>query len=309
MDTPSSTVSVEMADSNFYVYLCAAKPLPPKPKQQRTIAQQQHDASNQPQRRATEPSTEHGADSEAWAAEMVNFQQQYALQLVEGQTLAEPSSVTGVVTARRQHGTVMFLELGAEKQRVQLVVEPDQSSAIRSLLWPGCVAVAQGQPGRTRRGELSVFVSQIDILKLQPTPFAVERLVQLVLDAVVSVEQAARAMRCESAAVDALVQLSNEQRALRHEATLMALLLQGKSMKRIRHRPRRLLRHESQLLENLETKMRCIEPEMVPTPDKLPEFADLDPASNVPQQALDAARQQYIDTKKKPQIVWMLAQV
>jgi lysyl-tRNA synthetase class 2 len=75
-----------------------------------------------------------------------------------GETLDQELRVAGRVMARREMGKLTFLDLVDRSGRIQLVAEGKVDVDL------GDVVGATGKPGRSRRGEPSLFTSQVELL-------------------------------------------------------------------------------------------------------------------------------------------------
>src|ERR687887_2832117 len=75
-----------------------------------------------------------------------------------GQTLESRHRVAGRVMARREMGRLSFLDLVDRSGRIQLIAEQKVDFDL------GDIAGAGGKPGRSRRGEPSLFVDELELL-------------------------------------------------------------------------------------------------------------------------------------------------
>src|ERR671931_181532 len=75
-----------------------------------------------------------------------------------GQTLESRHRVAGRVMARREMGRLSFLDLVDRSGRIQLIAEQKVDFDL------GDIAGAAGKPGRSRRGEPSLFVDELELL-------------------------------------------------------------------------------------------------------------------------------------------------
>jgi lysyl-tRNA synthetase class 2 len=82
-----------------------------------------------------------------------------------GETLDEEHRVAGRVMARREMGKLTFLDLADRSARIQLISEPKADVDL------GDVVGVTGKPGRSRRGEPSLFVSALELLGKIRRPF------------------------------------------------------------------------------------------------------------------------------------------
>src|SRR6266545_1692801 len=85
-----------------------------------------------------------------------------AEQLEPGQEAEEKRRLAGRVMARREHGKLVFLDLIDRSGRIQLLCTADRTGAVELNL--GDVAGATGSPARTRRGEPSLAVDELELL-------------------------------------------------------------------------------------------------------------------------------------------------
>ena len=133
-----------------------------------------------------------------------------ALASDEGQP-APTVSVAGRVTARRDHGSSLFLDLRDETGRVQVYLRKqtlgdERYALLRDGLDLGDFLAARGELGRTKMGERTVFAAEAELLtKSQAVPpkewFGVSdvetRYRQRYVDLLANAESAAR-FRCRS---------------------------------------------------------------------------------------------------------------
>ena len=91
-------------------------------------------------------------------------------EAVEAGTEAESSRrVAGRVMARRDMGKLVFLDLVDRSGRIQLFCSGEAAAAgANSSL--GDIVGAEGRPGKTRRGEPSLFVSSLELLSRNRSP-------------------------------------------------------------------------------------------------------------------------------------------
>jgi lysyl-tRNA synthetase, class II len=82
--------------------------------------------------------------------------------LEPGQEAQEERRIAGRVLARRGHGKLVFLDLVDRSGRVQLLVEEGRAGPVDLDL--GDVVGAVGKPARTRRGEPSLAVDELQLL-------------------------------------------------------------------------------------------------------------------------------------------------
>jgi lysyl-tRNA synthetase, class II len=85
-----------------------------------------------------------------------------AERLEAGQESDEKHRVAGRVMARRGHGQLTFLDLVDRSGRIQLLVEEGRAGAADVDL--GDIVGASGAPTRTRRGEPSLAVDELELL-------------------------------------------------------------------------------------------------------------------------------------------------
>src|ERR1700745_481851 len=79
-----------------------------------------------------------------------------------GATLDEEHRVAGRVMARREMGKLTFLDLVDRSGRLQLIVEGKADVDL------GDVVGVSGKPGRSRRGEASLFGGGVELLAKKP---------------------------------------------------------------------------------------------------------------------------------------------
>ena len=79
-----------------------------------------------------------------------------------GQTLDDEHVVAGRVLARRDLGKLVFLDLVDRSGRIQLLVQPEQLGVVDVDL--GDIVGVRGAPMRTKRGEPSISVTELQLL-------------------------------------------------------------------------------------------------------------------------------------------------
>jgi lysyl-tRNA synthetase class 2 len=85
-----------------------------------------------------------------------------AEQLEQGAEATEPRRLAGRVMARRGHGKLVFLDLVDRSGRIQLLCDASRAGEIDVDL--GDIVGATGKPARTRRGEPSLAVDELQLL-------------------------------------------------------------------------------------------------------------------------------------------------
>jgi len=93
-----------------------------------------------------------------------------AERLSPGEEAGETRRVAGRVMARRGHGKLTFVDLVDRSGRLQLVCAEDRCGPVDPSL--GDIVGASGHPSRTRRGEPSLAVEELEVLAptRQPLP-------------------------------------------------------------------------------------------------------------------------------------------
>ena len=87
----------------------------------------------------------------------------------QGTEADESRRVAGRVMARRDMGKLVFLDLVDRSGRIQLFLSGDAAAAGADVHL-GDVVGAEGKPGKTRRGEPSLFVSALEVLARNRSP-------------------------------------------------------------------------------------------------------------------------------------------
>ena len=85
-----------------------------------------------------------------------------AERLEPGEEASETRRVAGRVLARRGHGKLVFLDLVDRSGRIQLLCDESRSGPVDLDL--GDIVGAAGKPARTRRGEPSLAVDELELL-------------------------------------------------------------------------------------------------------------------------------------------------
>jgi len=226
------------------------------------------------------------------------------------------------VTSRREHGVALvFLDLTAGSERLQVVVRPAEcDAACRGMLplltRPGSSVRVEGHPGRSKRGEPSLFASVLELVRVPPEPAAILWAARLVACGAASCEEAAAALRCTAEALASVAHACEEEaadeegRGAQHEVRRLAAALGG--ARNARPRAQRFSAADLGTLGALAAAHLewATQPEgALAPPECVP--AHLDPERGLPV-GLPAAeaglRLQYLRRKKVPQLRWMLHQ-
>ena len=91
-----------------------------------------------------------------------------AERLEAGQEAPERRRVAGRVLGRRGHGKLVFLDLVDRSGKIQLLCSADRSGAVDLNL--GDIVGASGFPARTKRGEPSLAVEELEVLARTARP-------------------------------------------------------------------------------------------------------------------------------------------
>ena len=244
------------------------------------------------------------------------------------------------VRARREHGRrLVFLDLedleegaagGAAEAaggraeapdappaaaRIQAVLDardapagerPGRWAALSQLCSAGSVVAAAGVPGRSKRGEPSLYVSSLRLVRVQPDPSSVLRLLRAVSEGHMGSSEAAGALQCED--VDALLLLAEEHpEAARAQAVQITRRLSGKAAGWTRERRQKVRREDRELLEAY-AERAAQWPIRAVGPGVRLDLGPVDPSLNLPNRE-DLRRRRYVEERKRPQIEWLVAQV
>src|SRR6266498_5211849 len=87
-----------------------------------------------------------------------------AEQLEPGAEGGEPRRVAGRVMARRDMGKLVFLDLVDRSGKIQLLVGEDRMGTASVDLDLGDIVGANGIPAKTKRGEPSLAVTELELL-------------------------------------------------------------------------------------------------------------------------------------------------
>src|SRR5215216_7710361 len=85
-----------------------------------------------------------------------------AEQLEPGEEAGEPRRVAGRVMARRDMGKLVFLDLVDRSGKIQLLVAEDRAGPVDLAL--GDIVGVTGAPAKTKRGEPSLAVTELELL-------------------------------------------------------------------------------------------------------------------------------------------------
>ena len=127
----------------------------------------------------------------------------------------ETLELSGLIVARRAAGKALhFLDVAVDGdgERFQAIVcsadmapaSPVLAPRLQLTTRPGSTVLARGCAGRSRSGEPSLLVREIELLRLPAEPAAVAKAVQLVACGELSEAAAAAALRCEPATLSEL---------------------------------------------------------------------------------------------------------
>ena len=130
----------------------------------------------------------------------------------------ETLELSGLIVARRAAGKALhFLDVAVDGdgERFQAIVcsadmapaSPVLGPRLQLTTRPGSTVLARGCAGRSRSGEPSLLVREIELLRLPAEPAAVAKAVQLVACGELSEAAAAAALRCEQATLSELLGL------------------------------------------------------------------------------------------------------
>ena len=249
--------------------------------------------------------------------------------LKPGEEATEPlKPLQAVVSTCRSHGYWVFLDLNVAGERIQAVVEPANLQqhgawalsglALSLVTRPGSTVRVHGRPGRTRRGELSIFASTLELVGLPPEPAAVAKAAQLVACGVLDAAVATSALRCERPSFDAVVHAleaaggDDQESACRQAVRSCAASLCAGQHRR--HRPQHFAKSQLDALRSLHEAHAAWRPvaetELYPWDEA--SLGELDPERGLPSGLAPAEREvrcRYIREKKVPQLRWMLSQV
>eukprot|EP00727_Mastigamoeba_balamuthi_P002171 m51a1_g11951 putative ubiquinone menaquinone biosynthesis methyltransferase (486) ;mRNA; r:753227-754684 len=247
-------------------------------------------------------------------------------------------ALAGLVLRRRAIGRgLLFLELDplrAARVRVQVVVRrgdvaafadpppaaarapPGDFDAVSALCEQNSimsfrVALGKSLTGRGGQGEPSVYARALEaVVRPAAHPAAIARLAAMAVGpgAVVPPPQAARALRLRSQRELEAVAAAPHQKL----AALARSLLGSAGPRRSRLRRAHLSAPEFRALEGVEARalpgdIRVRELRMDPAAADAATLRSVDPSLNVPN-AGDWRRLRYAETKKRPQVAWMVSQ-
>jgi len=195
----------------------------------------------------------------------------------------------------------------------------------KKLLVVGSVVACVGHPGRTSRGVLSVYATALELLRVAPTPFAIQRVVEATLatPSLLSESEAMQALQLDAVALDALCR--DFARGAAHEGAARAFwkaaVARGRALRgapAVRVRAERPPRFGARELRALARGEACAAAAsrgrwgvVADAPgDVTLKFGKLHPKFNLPSgKANDVQRLRYANEKKAPQIRWMVQRV
>mmetsp|Transcript_27116 Transcript_27116/g.33240 ORF Transcript_27116/g.33240 Transcript_27116/m.33240 type:complete len:596 (-) Transcript_27116:308-2095(-) len=104
----------------------------------------------------------------------------FSPQIADGERLDVSVSVAGRITSVRGQGKLYFYDVRGEGSKIQIMSDvktysdPDEFAKIHKLIKPGDIIGITGYPGKSKRGELSMFPTAIQLLSpcLHMLPFA-----------------------------------------------------------------------------------------------------------------------------------------
>lgn len=202
---------------------------------------------------------------------------------LEGMPTGEPPlqqhhvRVTARVTACRRNKGITFCDaklLGTEDGILQLVITMDyfktdglRLKAFSALVSPGATVAVLGLPGCDRAGTLSLYVTELQLVRCDESPSAVMRLVDLAATGVITLVEASVALSSELEFLVELVALSvqakddapgSKQKRYDYKQAVQrtSRVLQGLSPERTnRARPPKLSSSDAVMLEALEARL------------------------------------------------------
>ena len=247
------------------------------------------------------------------------------------------------MAARRQHGGgLVFLDLAAEAEAdaeasasasggggsgaetprpatLQVVVRvpelrgsgddrPERHAETARLATAGSHVWVAGRPGRTRRGEPSLFAERLGLRQVQPDPSAVAKLLHATQRGLFSVAEAAACLKSSEAEVEELLEaLDHSAEAVRPGATRVCRRLRGKPDGWSRKRRQQFSPRELGLVEAHGGVREAFPVRHIAAEAPGVFLGPCEPVLNV--DGGDARRVRYIEERKRPQIQWMLARV
>ena len=233
---------------------------------------------------------------------------------LEEEPAATSAAGAGVAAAAGGHE-----EEGVAPTRIQAVLDardapslgderPGRWAALTQLAGAGSVVAAEGTPGRSRRGEPSLFINQLRLLRVRADPSCILRLLRAVSEGDLVPGEAEGALQCDKEELEALLLLSEEHpAAARAQAALVSRRLSGKTAGWTRERRPRIRREDRELLESYGPRAA-----RWPLRDEGPgprlDLGPADPALNLPNSE-DKRRRRYIEERKRPQIEWLIEQI
>ena len=185
---------------------------------------------------------------------------------------------------------------------------PGRWAALTQLAGAGSVVVAEGTPGRSRRGEPSLFISQLRLLRVHADPSCVMRLLRAVSEGDLGPGEAEEALQCDKEELEVLLLQSEEHpAAARAQAVLVSRRLSGKTAGWTRERRPRIRHEDRDLLDSYESRAARWPLKSVGPGPRL-DLGIADPALNLPNSE-DKRRRRYIEERKRPQIEWLIEQI
>ncbi|KAJ4458272.1 putative Nucleic acid-binding; OB-fold [Paratrimastix pyriformis] len=227
--------------------------------------------------------------------------------------------IVGKVVSRRDHAQVTFIKIQSHEEgddpdaTVQLLIlkktAPPALVALLPILHPEFIGRWTGHLGRSKTGEISLQPTAPPELLRSPTdPAYLAKVLELTAQANITPVQAADMMDCALEDIIRLLEMPLESPARRRELVIVSHLMQGLPARGlIRARIQKLGLHDRMLLERAQRAAAGYPVRLLPGGGETVDFGAVDPLLNLPEQSGD--RVNYIDSKKRPQIAWMLGQL
>ena len=140
-------------------------------------------------------------DPHVSAEAMAAFHKRFA-HLAHGEELTSPFNeceLCGQVVAHRRHGAaLLFIDLQAGSHTTQIIVRAGAANAMIALATRrGSTVRVLGQPGRSWKGELSLFAVKLVLLRVPPDADGIIMCAKLVAAGEMATDAAAGLLRCD----------------------------------------------------------------------------------------------------------------
>ena len=240
-----------------------------------------------------------------WAWELYTSVSHACAELPAGDRGRQRLRGKGLVRSVRQHRNVVFLDVGdpvskAEAKKLQVVVSLETAGvAPTELLKPGILLSICGSPGRTRRGQESLFADWLSVEGIATaSPSLLAALLSCALTGVVRRRDLSRWLQVTEGELEEV--LNRDEDGRRGFCSRRARYLQTGREQRARQRPRSVTAEEHQVVKTYGSWAEVLRRNTVPLPSDTSLLGPADPVENLG--GIHAHLKDYASRKKRPQV-------